>query len=383
MKSRVVVSIYTDPDFYPPTINAILNLSEAFEEVVVISRTNATKDFPYPENVRLIKIGANCTVREMEKQSFGKKMFYFMKFLFSFLKYSKQSATRLILIYDHFALFAYHLCRIFIKHKKVWYHNHDMVNKELVSRFSIGGLAVKYEANAMKNIDFFSLPSKERLVYFSDLSKDIPVFIIPNYPSLKIYRHFKKKFGNERKIKIIYQGFIGKGHSLEEIVQLLPESIEGKKLYLTLKGSVTAEYKSRLDKLVRDLNVTEQLRWLPISSYSELPAITASCDLGVGINMNNDSVSLAQGTASNKIYEYAASGLPVLLYDSEQFRKYLDKYEWAFFTDGSIASIQKQVRTIIQHRYELAQAARKDFENGLNFETVFQPVLKAVLGNEN
>ena len=85
---RAVVAIYVDPDFYPPTINAILNLSECFDEVIVVSRNNAAKDFPYPANVNLKKVGSNCTVRQMEKQSLWKKGFYFFKFCLSFLKYA-------------------------------------------------------------------------------------------------------------------------------------------------------------------------------------------------------------------------------------------------------------------------------------------------------
>lgn len=381
MKNKVVVSIYIDPDFYPPTINAIVNLSQAFEEVVVISRNNATRDFPYPTNVRLIKIGASCTVRQMEKQSLAKKIFYFMKFLFSFLKYSRQSGTRLILIYDHFALFAFYLCRIFAMDKKVWYHNHDMANKELISRFSIGGLAARNEANAMSSIHFFSLPSKERLIYFAGLPKDIPVFIIPNYPSLKVYHNFKKKTFSDGKIKIIYQGFIGSGHSLEELIRLLSEKINGLELQLILKGSVTDSYRLSLETLARENGVEQQITWTPIGPYSELPVITSQADIGIGINKNTDIVSLAQGTASNKIYEYAASGLPVILYKSSQFEKYLASYNWAFFSDGSVESLRETMVQIINNLQNLSVSARSDFENRLNFEHVFQPVLKEVIAS--
>lgn len=381
MNGRAVVSIYTDPDFYPPTINAILNLSEAFEEVVVISRNNAAKDFSYPENVRLIKIGENCTVREMEKQSFGKKIFYFLKFLSSFLKYSKQSATRLILVYDSFALFAWHLCRMLIKGKKIWYHNHDMVNKKLISRFSIGGFAAASEVSAMKNIDFFSLPSKERLVYFPSLSTDIPVFIIPNYPSLKVYKSFQKNKTHATNVAIIYQGFIGPGHSLEQLTKLLSEKINGLTLQLILKGSVTDSYRLSLEILARENGVEQQITWIPIGPYSELPTITTHADIGIGINKNTDMVSLAQGTASNKIYEYAASGLPVILYKSDQFEKYLARYDWAFFSDGSVVSLRKTIGEIVNNLENLSLSARKDFEQCLNYEQVFQPVMNKVVSS--
>ena len=107
--------------------------------------------------------------------------------------------------------------------------------------------------------------------------------------------------------------------------------------------------------------------------------LTTSCDIGIGINMNKDAISSTLGTASNKIYEYAASGLPVLLSDSVQYRRYLDKYEWAFFSDGSADSLKENIELILKDLPHLASAARRDFEQSLNFEDVFQPVLQEIM----
>ncbi len=90
---RAVVAIYIDPDFYPPTINAILNLAEKFEEVVVVSRNNTSTDFPYPPNVKLKKIGKCISVRDLEKSPLWSKAFNFLLFNFSFLKYAKRKGN--------------------------------------------------------------------------------------------------------------------------------------------------------------------------------------------------------------------------------------------------------------------------------------------------
>ena len=248
----------------------------------------------------------------------------------------------------------------------------------MTRRYSIGAFAAKYERAGMRFIDFFSLPSDERRIYYTGIDSSIPVFILPNYPSLKVYPKPGKKNSPDGYISIIYQGFIGKGHSIEELIRLLQEDIDGSALKLILKGSVTTEYKSLIDKLAKDLDVADQLIWIDIGPYYELPALTASCDIGIGINMNTDIVSKTQGTASNKVYEYAASELPVILYDSEQFTKYLKKYDWAFFTDGSLSSLRKNVELIIKDLPHLGQAARSDFEATLNFENYFIPAFTKV-----
>ncbi|MDE3184112.1 MAG: glycosyltransferase [Bacteroidota bacterium] len=375
---RAVVAVYVDPDFFPPTINAILNLAGQMDEVVVISRNNSVDDYPYPPNVRLRKIGKQVSVRDMEKQPLLTKISSFLQFSFSLYREAKNKATDLVLLYDPFALFAFFVLRRFWHKKKVWYHNHDLPDLGKLRKYSLGYWAAKYELKAMKHIDFFSLPSRERLAFYPMLKPEIPVFIIPNYPSLQVYkREHKTHFENDR-VRIIYQGFIGPGHGLEVITKLLGEKINGYELQLVLKGSVSDDYRSSIDQLAKEYNVTGQVNWIGIGGYRDLPSLTRGCDIGIGINANSDAVSLTQGTSSNKIYEYAASGLPVLVNNNEQFNKYLGSYGWVYFTDGSEIVTRKMLEAIIKNIPSDCKSGRKEFENSLNFEMHFKPALEKV-----
>ncbi len=380
MNKRVVVAIYVDPDFYPPTINAILALSEKFNEVIVISRNNSKVSFAYPQNVFQKKIGKYISVRDSEKKSVRYKIAAFAGFVKALCKYSVSGKTELIILYDPYALFGWYLIRSLIKKtKKIWYHNHDMPVTERQRKFSIGWFSSAYEKRAVRGINFFSLPSVDRLRFYPGLKKDIQYFIIPNYPSLKVYKKFTVKEFTDDTIKIIFQGFIGPGHSLEEIIKLLPLKIANKNLHLILKGSVKIEYREQLNGLANQMGVEDKITWIGIGPYAELPAITASCHIGIGIHMNTDNVSKTLGTASNKIYEYAASGLPVISYDSEQFTKYLKKYNWVFFTNGTLNSIKENIEAIINDWPQLDKQARSDFEQALNFESHFTPALNTVV----
>lgn len=378
---RAVVAIYIDPDFYPPTINAILNLAEVYEEVIVISRNNTNGDYPFPSNVQLEKIGKKVTVREMEKQSMWVKAVCFLKFTFQLLHYSRSPKANLVVLYDPIALYGFYLVKKFIRRgkKKTWYHNHDMPLEGLSRQFSVGGLAAKYEVRAMESMDFFSLPARERIQCYPEIKDRVKIFVIPNYPSLKLYHSYKVKEKKEAVLRIIFQGFIGPGLCLENFIDLLPSSINKRPLHLILKGSVKDGYKKALNARAAQLNVSEKLTWVNIGPYSELLPLTSSCDIGIGININTDLISNMLNTASNKIYEYAASGLPVLLSDSEQYRQCLDKYEWAFFTDGSLNSLKESIILIEEKLPHSGNAARHDFEQSLNFEAVFLPVLQKVM----
>lgn len=372
--NRVVVAIYIDPDFYPPTINGILNMAPDTKELIVVTRNNSKDDFPFPGNVKLLKKGPLMTVRASEQMSTWKKIRSFFSFVYTLLSVSRNGRADIIVLYDPFPLLAWYLVRPLISAKTlVWYHNHDMPSIQHMRKYSIGWFAGTRERKAMDQIDVFTLPSADRLQFYPLLKQSILYATIPNYPSLKHYTGYSPK-DLSGDIRVIYQGFIGPGHGIEELVQLLPESISGKRLHLVLKGSVTETYKRKVVELAEKLSVTDRVTWVGISAYAAIRDLTDSCHIGIGIHMNTDQVSKTLGTASNKIYEYAACGLPVILYDTNQFKRYLDKYNWTFFTDGTVAGIRSCLDDIIPKLPELAPQARLDFEHGLNFETAFTDV---------
>jgi glycosyltransferase involved in cell wall biosynthesis len=379
---RIVVAIYYDPDFYPPTINAIINLSKKCEELVVVTRNHSAVDFPYPGNVKLIKIGKQISVLASEKKNILHKIFSFLNFTFVLFSNTSSKDAGLLVIYDAIPLFSFQLFKKFISsNKTIWYHNHDMPNTHQVRKYSIGWFASKYEYQTMENINYFSLPSDDRLVYYPKW-KDMNRYLsIPNYPSINVYQNNQvSKFINDE-VRIIFQGTIGEEHALEELISILNEKIDGKSLRLILKGGVRPHYKRLLVEHAEKCNVSDKVEWIGLGAYCELPALTSTCHIGIAIYMGTDKVRLTLGTASNKIYEYAASGLPVILYDNAQFRKYLEKSPWAFFTDGTAGSLKKCIEQILKDYNNLSLNARESFEANLNFEHAFSKVLEKVISN--
>ncbi len=378
--NRVIVSIYIDPDFYPPTINAILNLAEKFKEVIVISRNNSRINYPFPGNVYLKKVGPFISVRDTETKGMMFKVFSFVQFSKAILKHAREKKTDLLVFYDPIPLLSFLVIRTFLSRGiKVWYHNHDMPDINLTKKFSIGWFSAKYEQKAMKYIDFFSLPSSDRLEFYPNLDKKkLQYFTIPNYPSLKVYRSNSSKAPVIQKLTVIFQGFIGEGLALEQMIELLCEKMNGLELQLILKGPVYEEYKEKLNSLATQFGVSDKLKWVAIGPYADLPALTSGCDIGLALYIKTDNVSKTLGTASNKIYEYAASGLPVILYNIEQFEKYLKKYSWTFFSDGSKGSLKDTIIKILENLPELSKAARNDFENELNFERHFSKAMNVI-----
>ena len=377
MKERVVVAIYIHPDYYPPTINAINCLADMYKEVVVVTNNNCKDDFFNADNIKVVKIGNFFSPIDYEKTSTLYKIFTFLKFTFQFFKASFNKETNLILMYDAIPLFSYFTFKFFINKKKTtWYHNHDMPMIKGTKKYSVGWFSAKYEHKVLQLINIFSLPTSDRLKYYPTINNNTKYFELPNFPSQKIYNSniTNSTPSTDNVIKIIYQGTIGEAHSIEEIVLLLNEKIEDKYLHLTLKGKVRKNYKDSIDKLAESIDVADKIEWIGIGPYRDVQYITKTKHIGIGIHIGEANDSKPQGTASNKIYEYAACGLPVLVYDNEQFRKHLGKYSWAIFTDGSTLSLKNAILFCTKNFDTLSKAAKQDFNSHFYFEKSFNNI---------
>ncbi|PWU00008.1 MAG: hypothetical protein C5B52_09555 [Bacteroidetes bacterium] len=375
----VLVAIYNPAEFYPPTINAVESLARNYEKVTLITHDVEGLDpWEFPKNVR---------VEYVDKWNPGDGSQNFIRHIQRFLKFSKQikkalvsEKFKIVLLYEPHAVLSYKMSGLHQQKKPdiLWYHSHDIYVPEGQRTFSVGWWAGRAEQKIFKELDIFTLPAEERKEFFPLQNLKGKYFFLPNYPSKYFYKKFygPRQPGNE--FRIIYQGRIAPGHGLEEIISLLRETPSGKKLSLHLKGLVDEEYKSSLIRIAGENNCLDDLHFYAITSYKEVPALGSTCHIGIAIHTRMDIMNKTLGTSSNKIYEYAALGLPVLLFDNPHFRKHLEKYSWTAFTDCSRDSLLACINRIISNYNKYSEDAHRDFEQDLNFENNFSKVLAQI-----
>jgi glycosyltransferase involved in cell wall biosynthesis len=373
MNKFLVCAIYNHPEAYPPTLNAIAALSKIYDKVCLIYRPNLRDEWKFPENVILIKNGKVISAGDQAKLGFIKKALIFFSFGVIFFRTCVKYKPKTILVYDAISLLCYHHFRKILHFKHlIWYHNHDVAEPNTIRKYSVGWWALKSERITFKYLSIFSLPSTEREKYFDlDLFKG-KYFYLPNFPSLAFYSQFPKSKRPVGEVKLIYQGSVSPDHGLEEIMAHIQASAENMRLILI--GHVEAPYKDFLIHLSDDLNIEKKLEILKPVNYQKLPPITASGHIGLAINKPTSIIYSTGGTASNKIYEYAASGLPILYFDSAHYKKYLENFHWAVSTDLSRGNLRDQIQYICSNYEELSAAAIRDFNTNLNFEKIFEPL---------
>lgn len=375
MKKRIIVAIYSNAELYPPTLNAVNELAKIYDQVIMIHRNHLLGTWKYSKNVIVVPHGRLMTARQQENASVFLKFWLFFTFTILLLAKALKYKPKCILLYDPIALFSFHLIhRLLSPSMKIWYHNHDVGDLRLLRKFSISWLALNSEKVSFKYLDIFTVPSVERLKYFPSVKFNGNCFVIPNYPSLAFFSEFYKPRKISNVIKLIFQGHVGPNHGLEEIIELLSRKNSNFDFQLMIKGPCTQLVRQDFEERAKMFGVLDKIIFYDITPYSEVPLISSSCHIGIGIHTKKDIMNLTLGTASNKLYEYAAVGLPILYYDSDHFNKILSRYDWAIATTVTVDSLFEKILFIVENYEPLSSSAHLSFIDNLNYEKQFNEI---------
>lgn len=370
---EVVLAIYNHPEHYPPTLNAIDFIAKKVKKVHVVYLPLTTNNWQYPENVVHHPVGSAMSQKDFASLGITSKIkaaYCFRKKVNSLLK---DTSPQLLLVYDAGAL----VYSTFLKGIKpiVWYHNHDVLEFDKKAKWSLTKLVSLFQKKAFEHVDFFTLPSKERLQYFPTSSATNSL-VIPNYPSHNFYKKVVTNRSTEGEKHLIYQGTISKGHGLEAVIDSL--QFCNKDIHLTIIGGENS-YCNELITLAEKLDVKHKVHFTGYIKYANLPAETSKGHIGLAINEPGNIIYDTGAQSSNKIYEYAACGLPVVYYNSEHYNAYLKSYEWCIPTNVNGKEISKILDSTFDNYKALSQAALQNFENDLYFEKYFEVAYQKVI----
>jgi glycosyltransferase involved in cell wall biosynthesis len=366
----------------PPTLNAIGVINSHFRSVTFLRNNLICPPESYPVMPKMVEIGRACDVRKAQIKGKLWKLSRFIRYCWAMNKHLRRQRYGLVVLHDHLALLAFWLVRRSAGYTGLtWFNSYDAIDLQNVQpgRFSLMRLVVAKHESLFAELDFFSLPSVERKPYYPIHKVKRDCFVIPNFPAVAFYRNFYQPKMIAGEIKLIYQGALGRGHGFENLIRFLRFNVREKPLHLTLKGWITEDYRSELLQLAAQSGVSDKLSFAGFGSYRSVPELASTATIGLAIFTGHDIMNQTLGTASNKIYEYAALGLPVILFDSPHFRHHLNHRQWAYFTDLTEPSLEKTIGRIVDNYEETSRGALHDFLYELNFERVFTPALHRVI----
>ncbi|BAZ47936.1 putative glycosyl transferase [Nostoc sp. NIES-4103] len=378
-KKTIGILIYANPDHYPPTINAVHLLSEHFD-VVLIGRNQDPPFWEYPANVTVHRLGKYTSVKEREQQSAVIKVREYINFVAQASRLFKD--VSLLYAYDTFGYTAAYLS-LLMKARSIplIYHNHDL-DSQLFPLSTLSGWVQRGERQWVHQANFVVFPSQERGFLFQELTNfQGKLIILPNYPRKSYFPEHQdfaniilKRFEN---IQILLQGSISVKNSLLELIESL--TFLDNSIKLKLIGPIQETEKSLMKDFALDKQVADRTQYFMPVPYNELPSHTWLATVGVCLYKKTDINHQTMGTASNKIYEYAACGLPVIVSDQPNYREHLAGESWVRFADPddshSIASAVQDILSDFTKYQAMCLAARQAFEEKYNYESAFSPLL--------
>ncbi|NJK59952.1 MAG: glycosyltransferase family 4 protein [Oscillatoriales cyanobacterium SM2_1_8] len=375
----IAMVLYGNPDYYPPTFNAVSLLAQKFS-VQVIGRNQDPPHRLYPANVTIHRLGEYTSVREREQWSAVKKLWEYGRFIQDLT--NRLGSAQLVYAYDGFAYNAVLAAqRLRGKPVPVIYHSHE-TDGEMASWRSFTGWMQRLECRTVAAAAAVVFPEKDRAIRFQQRAVPTmpPPHIVPNFPLQSVFRFdldwetcWRERWQSPT---VLYRGTISDGSAMKESIAAIasfPPAVQ-----LRFVGFASESVQATCLAEANRWDLGEQFAYLGRRAYDELQDLTLRASVGLALYKGTSFGALACATACNKIYEYAACGLPVVVSDFPNYREFLASEPWVRFADPNdpqaIAAAIAEILQDFETYSTMAQSARRAFETKFNYETVFAPV---------
>jgi glycosyltransferase involved in cell wall biosynthesis len=183
--------------------------------------------------------------------------------------------------------------------------------------------------------------------------RNIP-FIHPVTPAASTYQDLRTTLEIAADTLIIlYQGGLGPSRNLEPVIKAMAE-VPG--AVLVIRGPGHEEYGQAYQELARRVGVGEQVHCVEPVLSTRIVEEARAGDIGlwtianVGLNFRY--------TLANKIFEYLAAGLPLLVADLPEARRVVQRYRVGLcFDPDSPASIARAIAQMV-HDHNFREACK-------------------------
>jgi glycosyltransferase involved in cell wall biosynthesis len=376
VERRLQAFFYGNPDQYPPIINGSRLLAQAGFSLDIFCRWDAAQwNVAYPDTVRIHRIRTETGSSWREYLSFVSKV----------VRGSDSRAAAFIGHDMHGLLPARLLGRR--HHRPVIYHCHDFSEKDRTMPPG-SGLVRLFERRFAKGVNLLVVPDAERgAVIEEELGLKEKPLVVANAP---MRRAAERSDGLRTALltqgitfsRILFrQGRIGPGHAIEPTLRSITHW-DSPDWGFVLMGLGEQAYFAELRTIAKSLGVERQFVILPPVGYDEVPLFTRGADCGHGLYQPVTLNHRLYTTASNKIMEYMAEGLPLLVSDTPSLKGFVNRYECGLSAnEESPESIAAAVNTLLgdpEKARKMGAAAHRAFEREFSYEYQFAPVIESI-----
>jgi glycosyltransferase involved in cell wall biosynthesis len=384
-KPALLMAIYAHADYFPPTINAARILSRDFRARVVCRNTEGPAAKWLPE-LEIERAGPRRTRAEQEQASAPSKLLEFGHYVRALGRALSRTDAKIIYAYDPIAFAAAMLART--RDLPVVFHCHDNPPVENLPGRSMQSWLIRYALRRTSDAAFVVFPERNRAAHWLAASHDNRApLVVPNGaprdfypPPLDWTAVFARRFTDRR---VLYMSSMGpdNGH-LEAVAAALYAGLN-----LDFCGPCTPEFRAELERLIDRKDAGGRISVKGWLSDRDRKALLDSSAVGLVLYKPTSLNWEHSASAVNKLFEYGAAGLPVVVPDRKSYREFLGGEEWVAFVDvEDPRSIARAIEDVLgdRDRYiAMSRAARDAHEDRFNYELLFAPIaarLRAMAG---
>jgi glycosyltransferase involved in cell wall biosynthesis len=386
-RPAILVVFYANPDHYPPTRNAIVMLRERFRVHLVCRNDAGPALMTWPDDVRVERVGPAISERERAEGRASAKLREYLGFVRAVRRALAAGRPAVAFAYEPHALAALALagCRAPIVYQR---HELEIGSEVALPWTSMQTWILALARRIGRRAAVVVFPEKNRAeIYQRAVGDPRPAMIVPNFPMLSAFPApspwTEILEARRRTRQILYRGSIGSDNGVFEMVRAMGHLDAG--FSLRLCGRAAPEVVREIEAVAASIGVAGRVRYDGVVPYERLNRETALAAVGLVLYQQRAGNNLVlNATATNKLYEYAACGVPVVAPDWPSYRDFFAGDAWVELADASDpAAVARAIERIFEDpgRYEeRCRAARRAFEERFNYDAVFAPLLDRIAG---
>jgi glycosyltransferase involved in cell wall biosynthesis len=381
-RPALLAGIYLNPDYYPPTFNAVNLLRRDFR-VHLICRNHQAPFRQWPTDVEIRRLGQYGTMEQRKALSAAAKFREYRAFIGAARAAVETIRPSVIYAWEPFAFAAFCRAGAIRRGIPIVYHLHELP-EENSSLASMRTWVHKYALKRARRAAAMIFPEANRAAYYLRAAGDSrPAIVAPNCPARDFLTVAEAEIAamaerRRRSREIVYIGSIGPEHcNLEAALALRHLRPDTR---VALIGWAHEDFAAELARAAADAG--DRFAMLGALPHHCLPerALRASIGLAMYKPLNKNLEYMA--SATNKLFEYAACGLPVIVPDLPNYRDFLRGERWVAYADPyDPASIARAAESLLADADEYARksvAARHYFTERYHYEKVFEPLLNRI-----
>ena len=381
--TQILYIQYTNPAGYPPLEHSSRILAnEGWDVVFLGTGAKGANSLKFPEHPKITVFQIPfCEAGWRQKLHYGR---YFLWVLMWVIRWRPQWIYASDILVCPIAYFL-----TLIPNTQVIYHEHDSPSP-IANNFFMGW-CLKARSLLSDRAKFCILPNQGRIDKFVHETKaNKPVFCVWNCPRLEEISPQRNDYKDGERIWLLYHGSIVPARlplSVIKALERLPDIIKLRIIGYETVGTIG--YIKEIKAFSTHLGIGERLEIIDAMPRNELLKWAVKSDIGLALMpVGSDDTNLVSMTgASNKVFDYLACGLPLIVSNLPDWEKMYIETGYGLSCDPeNVDSIVNAVQYLLDHPDKMramGERGRQKILDDWNYENQFELVKNQLTSSVN